>query len=516
MNNRRILVIDDDRDIRNTYKNILENAPDQLGIYTTRMDRLLSADKADKKFEDVRFEAHFAGQGQEGFELVQQALAEENPFAVAFVDIRMPPGWDGIETAVRIRKIDPEIEIVMVTAYLDRTLGEIIQSVGAPDKLLLLRKPFDPEEITQLALSLTEKWNLVQQEEMHWKELETILMSTPAGIFTLGRDRLITSWNKAAERITGYSADEVIGKPCIYQRVTEDKKCHKCMINFEDPTTRGIHDKEITLTDKSGRRRSISKSINYIRDSKDRVVQAVESFWDITDLKDAYEQLAREVKERERLANKNAVMVERGRLARDLHDSVTQSLYSIALFSETAKQLASSGKHDELDNCLDELISSSQAALKEMRLLVYNLRPSVLKNEGLAGAIQQRLDSVESRSGIKGSLFIEGQGELTELEEETIYRIVQEALNNALKHSAATNVDVRIVIEDDAVKLEVADNGIGFKLEDVSNKGGIGLQSIRERVEHLNGLLSVEATDDGTFITVEIPRKKEPVTYVID
>jgi signal transduction histidine kinase len=98
----------------------------------------------------------------------------------------------------------------------------------------------------------------------------------------------------------------------------------------------------------------------------------------------------------------------------------------------------------------------------------------------------------------------------------TDYSIVQEALNNALKHSAATNVDVRIVIEDDAAKLEVADNGIGFILEDVSNKGGIGLKSIRERVEHLNGSLSVEATDDGTSITVEIPRKKEPVTYVIE
>ena len=226
--------------------------------------------------------------------------------------------------------------------------------------------------------------------------------------------------------------------------------------------------------------------------------------------------IAKKVQEQQNPASNDAVMVERSRLARELHDSVTQSLYSISLFAETATQLAPSGKHDELDNCLDELISSSQATLKEMRLLVYGLRPSVLKHEGLAGAIQQRLDTVESRSGIKGSLLIEGQGELTELEEESIYRIVQEALNNALKHSAATNVDVRIMIEGDAAKLQIADNGIGFKLEDVSDKGGIGLQSIRERVDHLNGTLSVESTDDGTTIIALIPRKIEPATYIVE
>ncbi len=516
MNNRRILVIDDDPDIRRTYKNILENAPDQLGIYTSRIDRLLSADKSHKNHEDVRFDLQFAAQGQEGFDLVKQALAKDKPFAVVFVDIRMPPGWDGIETGAYIRRIDPKVEIVMVTAYSDRTLDEIIQSVGAPDKLFLLRKPFDPEEITQLALSLTEKWNLVQQEEMHWKELETILMSTPAGIFTLDRNQNITSWNNAAERITGYSADEVVGKPCIYQRVAEDRKCQNCAIDYDNPTRKEVHEREITIKNKSGKRRIISKSINYITDTNGKVIQAVESFWDITDLKNAYEQLALEVKERERLANKNAVMVERGRMARELHDSVTQSLYSMSLFAETAKQIGISGKHDELDNCLDELINSSKAALKEMRLLVYDLRPSVLKKEGLAGAIQQRLDSVESRSGIKGNLFIEGQGELTELEEESIYRIAQETLNNALKHSAATNVNIRITFEDEGTKLEVEDNGIGFKLEGVSGKGGIGLKSIQERVEYLNGSLSLDSLGSGTTITVEIPRKKEQVKYVIE
>jgi signal transduction histidine kinase len=108
------------------------------------------------------FSLSFASQGQEGYQLAEEAL-ELEPFAMAFVDVRMPPGWDGMETAIKIRQLDPNIELVIVTAYSDRSMEEIVRNVGASDKLLFLRKPFDPEELKQIARCMTSKWQLAKQ-----------------------------------------------------------------------------------------------------------------------------------------------------------------------------------------------------------------------------------------------------------------------------------------------------------------------------------------------------------------
>ena len=162
MHNRRILVIDDDHYIRETYQDILAPTTRLKGKNRDHISRLLSLNSNDKPV----FALEMAAQGLEGFSMVQEGLAGDMPFALAFIDVRMPPGWDGIQTAARIRQIDPYIELVIVTAYADRSLEEIIKAVGTPEKLILLRKPFDPEEIIQLAFSLTEKWNLARREEL--------------------------------------------------------------------------------------------------------------------------------------------------------------------------------------------------------------------------------------------------------------------------------------------------------------------------------------------------------------
>ena len=503
MHNRRIIVIDDDPDIRRSYQNILSPSLGRSGNSSDRIKRLLALDKE----EDWEFDLEMAAQGQEGFNAVQQALAEQRPIALAFIDIRIPPGWDGIETAFRIRQIDPHIEIVIVTAYSDRPLEEIVRTVGTPEKLILLRKPFDPEEIVQLSFSLTEKWNIARSEELQRSELQSILQTSPAAIFTINRDRIITSWNLAAERITGYAAEEVVGRPCIYQRVSVDQRCEKCALDFDKPLDGKVQNREIDIIDKSGKPHTVSKSIAYLRDRKGVVIQAIESFWDITALKETHEKLARETNKRKNLAKEAAVLEERSRLARELHDSVTQSLYSVSLLAETAKHLAQSGDYTNTRKSLGELSGTVQETLKEMRLLIYNLRPEILKKEGFAGAIQQRLDTVESRSGIRGELIFAGEGELSEPEEDTFYRIIQEALNNTLKHSSANLVQVKMNVGDKAVELKIFDDGIGFEPGKVSDKGGIGLISIQERAEHLGGSFSFESGNGkGTLLSVTVPR----------
>jgi len=503
MHNRRILVIDDDPDIRRSYQIILASSMDRTGSSGGRMSRLLALDEE----ENREFDLAMAAQGREGFNLVRQALEDHKPFALAIIDIRIPPGWDGIETAARIREIDPHVEIIIVTAYSDRSLEEIVRTVGSPEKLILLRKPFDPEEIIQLSFSLTEKWNIARQEELQRNEMQSILKTSPAAIFTINRDRIITSWNLAAEKITGYSAAEVVGRPCIYQRVSVDQRCETCALDFDKPLHEKVQNREINIIDKSGRPHTVAKSIAYLQDRKGRVIQAIESFWDITALKETHEKLVHETKKRKNLAQEAAVLEERSRLARELHDSVSQSLYCVSLLAETARHLAEAGDYKNTCSSLADLSDTIQEVLKEMRLLIYNLRPEVLKKEGFMGAIRQRLDSVESRSGIRGELILSGRGELSEPEEDTLYRIIQEALNNTLKHSSANTVRVKVHVGRKTVEVEVMDDGIGFQPDTVYARGGLGLISIQERTENLGGSFSFDSLPGkGTQLFITVPR----------
>jgi len=202
-----------------------------------------------------------------------------------------------------------------------------------------------------------------------------------------------------------------------------------------------------------------------------------------------------------------AVMEERQRLARELHDSVTQSLYSLTLFAEAGRHLVGTNEWERVEQYLARLGETAQQALKEMRLLVYELRPLVLEQEGLVGALHQRLDTVERRAGTEVRLLAEELIDLPAPVEEGLYRIAQEALNNALKHAAATSVTVYIRTEGEQVELEVVDNGKGFDPDTVSDRGGMGLAIMQERAERLGSTLTVVAAPGkGTRVGVKVRR----------
>jgi signal transduction histidine kinase len=202
-----------------------------------------------------------------------------------------------------------------------------------------------------------------------------------------------------------------------------------------------------------------------------------------------------------------AVAAERSRLARDLHDSVTQSLYSLTLFTQAAREHASSGDVESASQNLTRIADTAGQALKEMRLLVYELRPSVLGDVGLPVALQNRLEAVEDRSAVDARLSVELPGDLLlpERLEEALYRIAQEALNNTLKHAQAKTVTVSLTQPPDGMGLvlSIADDGRGFDLGDAMDRGGQGLCSIEERVRDLGGSLRVD-TAPGRGTTIEV------------
>jgi nitrate/nitrite-specific signal transduction histidine kinase len=202
-------------------------------------------------------------------------------------------------------------------------------------------------------------------------------------------------------------------------------------------------------------------------------------------------------------AQQSAIVEERGRLARELHDSVTQSLYSLTLLAEAGQRLAKAGDIERTREYLHRLGEIGQQSLKEMRLLVYELRPLALREEGLIGALNQRLDAVERRAGVDARLIVEGEFTISEQAEEALYRIAQEALNNALKHAAPTSVEVAIRADGKHVELEVIDDGKGFAPDAAGSGGGLGLISMRERAERIGATYKViSAVGEGTRVKV--------------
>lgn len=205
-------------------------------------------------------------------------------------------------------------------------------------------------------------------------------------------------------------------------------------------------------------------------------------------------------------AEKLAVIEERQRLARELHDSVTQAIYSVTLYADAARMALAAGKQEVVAEHLVELRSMAREAMLDMRLLIFELHPPVLEKEGLAVAVQTRLETVEARSGLQSTFHVEGQETRLPLTiEEDLYRIVQEALTNAVKHARAQKVTVRLRFDEHHFGLEVRDDGVGFDPTRARQGGGLGLRGIEERVRHIGGKLTVNsAPDKGTVLQVEV------------
>jgi signal transduction histidine kinase len=217
--------------------------------------------------------------------------------------------------------------------------------------------------------------------------------------------------------------------------------------------------------------------------------------------------------ENERLteqARAAAVGAERQRLARELHDSVTQSIYSLTLLSSGWESMARQGTLEDPADSFHRLGAVSQQALREMRLLIHQLRPSDLEELGLANALQKRLDTVERRSNIDAQLTV--QGDLAGLPphiEDELFNIAQEALNNSLRHAMARCVRVLIQEDQGKVALSVEDDGVGFN--DSAKHFGMGLRNMQERAGFIGGEYSIQSlAEHGTrvTITVDLGKKK--------
>jgi two-component system NtrC family sensor kinase len=168
--NRRILIVDDTPAIHEDFRKLFEvpgPSAQKLAATTTALFHGAPPTEAQPLFKlDSAF------QGQEALQRVRAARQSGQPYALAFVDVRMPPGWDGIETITHLWEVDSELEVVICTAYSDYSWEQILARLGHSDRLLILKKPFEKIEVLQLALTLTQKWHLAQRARARLEELD--------------------------------------------------------------------------------------------------------------------------------------------------------------------------------------------------------------------------------------------------------------------------------------------------------------------------------------------------------
>lgn len=167
--NHRILLIDDNEAIHSYFRKILaySSVPDVLA----GCEKALFGQSAERPQYPI-FEIDSAYHGQEGFALIEQSLLEQRPYALAFVDVLLGPGWDGVQTTCKIWAKYPDLQVVLCTGFADRPWEDMVRTLGFLDRVVVLIKPFDKIEVLQLAVAMTEKWRLNQQAKLRIHSLE--------------------------------------------------------------------------------------------------------------------------------------------------------------------------------------------------------------------------------------------------------------------------------------------------------------------------------------------------------
>ena len=342
-----------------------------------------------------------------------------------------------------------------------------------------------------LEAQVAERTRQLRASEARFRQLYE---DAPLAYFSVDHDGVIRMANPRASELLGYDRASLMGRSVfdLYAECPQGRdKARACFAKLQAQGE--LNDEELRMERADGEPLWISLSVRPVRGDDRTVLEYRSMFTDITARKRA-----------EAAAERAAALEERARLARDLHDSAAQSLYSVTLMGEAARRrLVEDGDGEQAAHHLYHMNRSAQQALKELRLIVHELRSSPLARGGVTQALADRLQAVEERVGIETRWEIEPDLKLPGDLEVELYYIAQEALNNALKHAEATRVRIRLERQHGTVVLEIADDGCGF---DPDGKRGVGLGSMAERAAQWDGRLHVDAAPGvGTTVRAELP-----------
>ena len=425
--NRRLLIIDDNPAIHEDFRKILvpDDAPaNACGIEED--EAAIFGDAPVATAQSVVFEVDSASQGQEGLDLIRRALQEKRPYTMAFVDVRMPPGWDGIETTRQIWSICPDLQIVICTAYSDYSWSDMQEQIKPRDRLLILKKPFDTVEVLQLANALTEKWRLQQefkglmndleervqlrtQElessmkeavrsrekeqqsceslrhemvergrlEQRFREQAALLDKTTDAIVVSDLEHRITYWNKGAEKIYGWTAEEVIGRRAfdlLYREVAPFEAAVASIIKNSEWTG------EIPQVTRTGGTLLIEARWTLLHNAAGQPQGILAINTDITEKKKLEQQFLR-------AQRMDSIGTLAGGIAHDLNNALTPILMSIELLKLQKQDPRGMNMLSTIDN------SAKRGAGMVRQLLTF---ASGLEGKQLAVEVGQLLKEIET------------------------------------------------------------------------------------------------------------------------
>jgi PAS domain S-box-containing protein len=493
----------------------------------------------------MSFELVTCGRAVEAVQSVKKSIEQNHPFAVAFLDIRMPSGPDGLWAAKQIRDMDPHIEIVIITAYSDYAPIEIISNVPPAHKLIYMQKPFCLREIHHFAYALSSKW----QNELNWLKINDkmeavveartkalsnaneqlkrevfkhkqtaellkvseekhrqlfINESDAVMIFDAETNRFEDA-NPAALTLFGYSKEQFLNLDV--EDVSAEKDTTKIAmqsIKSSNPFSKYVSQCQFKKKDNTVFPGEIYAGI-YFSNGRGKVIGAVR---DITDRLRAEEGL--------HILSANLLSAqekERKQIAMELHDDFGQILNVLKL---NLRHIFNKLTNDQenLKNECEKSIRYVKQVLEKVRRLSHGLTPTTLDDLGLSTALNALIRDFARHSKIKISCDFDDIDNLfSSMDQLIIYRVFQEALMNIQNHSKADHVVLIAKNDSDNISFIIEDNGKGFDVKQLYSKAlheyGLGLASMRERVRMLNGHLDISSRlSQGTKIVFNIPFMK--------
>ncbi len=332
----------------------------------------------------------------------------------------------------------------------------------------------------------------LQESEARYREL---VENANSIILELDDRGKVTFFNRFAEEFYGFKEAEIIGRHVvgtIAPPVDSGGKDMKAEIKNIVK-----HPEDYFVIENEGMRRNgervwISWTNKGLVDEEGRLRNVLCIGMDRTEQRRVADMLAEQLKEK-------AAVAERQRLARDLHDAVTQTLFSASLIAEVLPQLWTRDRGEAVRR-LEELRRLTRGALAEMRMLLLELRPGALGDVGLIELLRQLVEATTAQTRMELDLKVRGRCGVPAEVQVALYRVAQEALNNVVKHSGATEARVRLVCRANTADLTVSDNGSGFDPRAVSSRS-LGLRIMHERIEAVGATLAIEASEgSGTKV----------------
>ena len=507
--NRRILLIDDTPAIHEDFRKILVNQNPAADL--DQMEAALFGAKPQS--DPVRFELDSAYQGEEGWAKVRASLEAGLPYAMAFVDMRMPPGWDGVETIEHLWQADPLLQIVVCTAYSDYTWEEVLERLDVSDRLLVLKKPFDAIEVCQLANTLTAKWQVTRQAELKMAGLEEavrvraaqlgranealradiierkrteevamyafrrtadILEFLPDATFVVDAEGKVIAWNRAIEIMTGVKKEDILHQGEYAYAVPFYGERKKILIDMLDEDLEVLAQHYANLrrdgkTLSAEARIMLHDEVHYLWSSATPLyntqgiqVGGIQSLRDITDFRRVEQERSMLEAQLHHAGMMESLMVQLG------HDLKTPLTPLYALLPMVRKQVTDPTLVRILDICQNSVNQIEGLSSKALNLMRLSCRETALALAPvpLSSAVECCINGCEGLFSQRGISCVNAVDEsiVVQAAPDQLNLLLDNLLSNAARYAAQKGtVRIEAALDRGAVIVSVADDGIGLK-----------------------------------------------------